>query len=324
MLAKALSFLVLALGYIPAQAEEVHQPYIDQLKIHMEDTESNDYIPSLKRELESQEPETRESYINDLKESDPSLQESPNASPSYTEQERIKLPYHSDEGAIEAVLADRSELKAKISGPIHNAIGMKFGISLNRAITSPTQSRQFDEIYGGNSAPNLSLYYEFQPFHNEWFGNVGIFGMAGICYYHGDGIFAVGLNRPAGSGTAFPAQANTQFQFFAAPVTIGLDYRFNLFRFLRPFIMAGPTTVGYVEMRNDAVAGSRGHGEGYLFSVGTLILLDWFSKTSAWDLYSSFGIKHSYLSVDFTRVSTLTGPIQYGTSGIMAGMTFEY
>ena len=110
----------------------------------------------------------------------------------------------------------------------------------------------------------------------------------GMSYFHGLGVFAQPLEIPQPGGTSsgklFSNQSNTKYQFFAAPVTVGLDYRFNLFRFLRPYIIAGPTVVGYVEMRNDATPGSHGHSEGFLVAAGASLLLDWMSSEGSWDL----------------------------------------
>jgi hypothetical protein len=149
-------------------------------------------------------------------------------------------------------------------------------------------------------------------------------GSVGLGYYHGNGNFAVDLAKPDGSGEFFGTASRTKFQFFTLPVMAGLSYRFNLLRILRPYVMAGPTLIGYVEMRNDSKEGNRGYSTGVYFSGGVSILLDWISKTSSWELYSNEGVKHYYLTIDYSRLSTLSGDVSVAVSGVYAGLTFEF
>ena len=181
-------------------AETSNQPYIDQLKNEIksenggkEEPVSNSpdpYIESIKKKLDAQEAEKEAekgaekdaekdgNYIEELKKSDPSLREEP-PTQSFIEQERIKLPPSSEGGAIQAVAEGKSELHPQIKGDIHSAFGAKYGVSLSRAITSSSELRNFNDIYGSSYAPDLTLFYEYQPFHSEWFGNIGIIGMGG-------------------------------------------------------------------------------------------------------------------------------------------------
>ncbi len=309
------------------------QPYIDQLKIEKKTEEPSffkkgqeSYIDSVRRGMKQKNQVTESSYIEELKKSDSSLksEKSEKEKKSYLEIEKEKLNPEVKGGAIQEVLEGHSELHAKIEGSIHHAFGLKYGVSLSRNISSSAQLLKFNDIYGENYAPDLSLFYEFQPFHSEWFGNVGLMGMVGASYFHGQGIFAKTLEIPGSGGQDFPSNSNTKFKFISVPVILGLDYRFNLLRILRPYVMAGVTSVGYIESRDDDIAGSRGHTEGFLVALGVAVLLDGLSSKSSWQFYSSFGIQHAYLTVDYTRLSTYTGSINYRVSGIMAGLMFEY
>jgi hypothetical protein len=323
--------LFIGMLFIPwARAETPSQPYIDQVqKEWREDgikeksygSGTQPYIDSLKRGFSHQKDE-QPNYIDRLRNEDPSL--SPSPSSSYIEKEKQELPDEKNESAIQALKEGHSELHPKFEGKINHAFGLRYGVGVSRDTTSPSQVSSFKTVYGANYTPEIHLFYEFQPFHSEIFGNVGIFGMAGMSYSEGKGQFAIPLTIPGSGGAKFSSTSTTKFQFIAVPVTIGLDYRFNLFQVLRPHVMAGPTIVGFLEDRSDKDPDSHGHSEGVFFCVGVSLLLDWVSTSSSSSLYSSFGIKHSYFTVDYSRTTTFTGDLLYNVSGIYAGFTFEY
>ncbi len=314
-------------------AIESNQPYIDEIKKQLGEEqkspsgEMDPYLQSIKKKLEADENHTGsfEGYTVELRAADPTLTPT-KLDTQFIESEKLKVAPHEEGGAIQAVLDGKSELHPKKEGKIHHAFGVRYGLSLSRNVTAPSQVKNFNDVYGSNYSPDINLFYEFQPFHSEWYGNIGIMILGGLSYFHGAGTFKSQIPKPppAPNGSYFPLTSNTEFKFFSLPAVLGVNYRFNLFRFLRPYFMLGATSVGYVEMRNDAVEGSRGHSEGYFLSSGVSILLDWFSKTGSWDLYSSFGIKHYYLTIDYTRISTFTGSLNYNVNGIVSGFTFEY
>src|SRR3712207_8577409 len=66
------------------------------------------------------------------------------------------------------------------------------------------------------------------------------------------------IRRPPRS-TLFPYTTlfRSGFLFIAVPVMVGLDYRFNLLKYVRPFVMAGPTAIAYFETRDDDREGDR-------------------------------------------------------------------
>jgi hypothetical protein len=312
----------------PVFAEPTGQPYIDQLKLEMKKKEkpgaeeSESYIESIQKKLKKERPteDSSTSYIEKLRASDP-IQLENNPEESYTAAEKLKMAPQEEGGAIQALNEGRAELHPKKKGEIRNALGLRYGAALTRNFTS-SSARNFNTIYGSSYAPDISLFYEYQPFHSERYGNIGIFGMGGIGYYHATGQFGFALPKPEG-GT-FPLATDVRFQFFTLPVTLGLDYRFNLFHYLRPYIMAGPTVIGYVELRNDPINGNRGNSRGLFVSVGTAIMLDWIFGSNTWSMYTNYGFKHTYLTIDYTRLNTFSGDISFDLSGFYAGMTFEY
>ncbi len=313
-------------------AETSIQPYIDQLKRktqekdseNFRDSDSSDsYIEKIRKKLDHDKSltDSHSNYIEKLKRANPALEAVPEG--SYSEKEKEKWEPLEEGGAIQAVREGRSELTAKKKGTIHHAFGFRYGASLRRSIyaTPALQLRQFSDVYGGNYAPDLSLFYEYQLFHSENYGSIGIVGTGGLSYFHGIGTLGVGIINPA-NGQNFPSATNTTFQFFTVPVTLALNYRMNLARVLRPFILAGPSMIGYSEMRNDGGATKWGRSLGFYVSTGLSFSLD--GLRSAWDLYSSFGVQHYYFSVDYSRLVTVLGDVNIGISGWNAGFTFEY
>jgi hypothetical protein len=88
--------------------------------------------------------------------------------------------------------------------------------------------------------------------------------------------------------------------------------------------MAGPALIGYLELRNDDGRTRYGESRALFLSGGVSILLDWISRGSSWDLYAEHKIKHYYLTVDYSRLSTFSGDLSATVSGINAGLTFEF
>jgi hypothetical protein len=312
------------------------QPYIDQLlqEIHgsksprdNKDSQSGNstYLEGIQTRLKSETSQSPPgSFIEDLKATD-ALRDEAGKSESYSEKERIRLETKSTTGAIQAVHEGKSELEFKRPGSIHHAMGLRYSVSINREIggTSVAQAFDFQNIYGGSYAPEFAIFYEYQPFHSEWFGNVGIVGSVGVNYFYGVGQYAIQVPKPGGTGF-FPANSAQKLQFFAVPIMVALNYRFNLFRILRPYVMLGPTLIGYLESRNDSVASNRGHSQGFTTSLGVSILMDWLSRGSSWNLYEDFAVKHYYLTLDYTQLVPLTGDVSFAFRGVSAGLTFEY
>ncbi|MEO5969207.1 MAG: hypothetical protein ABIQ95_04705, partial [Bdellovibrionia bacterium] len=212
----------------------------------------------------------------------------------------------------------------KRPGNIHNAMGLRYSLSVSRTIegAAGSQAANFKSVYGGIYDPEFALFYEYQPFHSEWLGNIGIVTNVGIDYFYGVARFARELPKPGGG--VFPINSLTKLQFFSVPVTIALNYRFNLLRILRPYAMIGPTLIGYLESRNDGGPVLKGYSQGFTTSIGVSVLMDWINKNSSWDLYSSFAVKHYYLTLDYTRLVPLSGDVRFSFEGISAGLTFEY
>ncbi|OFZ53470.1 MAG: hypothetical protein A2428_02795 [Bdellovibrionales bacterium RIFOXYC1_FULL_54_43] len=315
-----------------AQEAKSNQPYIDQLRQGLPSTETSteSYTEKIQQQLREKEgTPAKTQYIDELKRSLPEEETSPSG--SYLENEKAKLAPKPQGGAIQAVREGKSDLELRREGPIHHAAGFRLGASQTRDTTAIAGAgeKPYTDIYGTGWTPDLAFFYEYQPFHSEWFGNIGIYLSAGIGYASGMGNFQYTLKNfaateRAGQLVEFPSKSRTRFQFFSIPLIAAIDYRFNLFRILRPFVIVGPTVIGYVETRNDAAQGFRGDSRGLFMSGGVSLLLDWVSATSTWDLYAAHGFKHYYLTLEYSKLSTFSGDVDFAVSGFSLGLTFEY
>ena len=55
------------------------------------------------------------------------------------------------------------------------------------------------------------------------------------------------------------------------------------------------------------------------------VLLDWISGDSSCELYQDQGIKHYYLTLDYSRADTIKAtPVTIATSALSVGFTFEF
>ncbi|MGK5087157.1 CFI-box-CTERM domain-containing protein [Bdellovibrionota bacterium FG-2] len=317
----------------PAQ-EKTTQPYIDELKKGMEEkeTSSKPYTDLQKEKLPPNLIKLG-AYIDELKKEAPesSKEGSTPTHGTFLEREQEKIrekDAENDEkklGAIEAFKQGKSDLEAKKIGQILHATGFRIGVSSTRNITAPagTGLRNFSDVYGTSWTPEISLFFEYQPFHSEWFGSFGLWYGFGVSYYHGYGSFEFPL-RDANTNTDFNIKSSTLLQFYAIPVTAGLSYRLNFLRLIRPYVMVAPTLIGYLETRNDDQSGYRGVSKGLFFNGGAAILLDWMSRSMDYDRNAALGIHHTYITVDYTRISTLASTVSFSVSSLSVGLTFEY
>lgn len=317
------------------------QPYIDHLKERMKPSSEpsptpdlpDPFIQSLKRKMRPEQErnsENPEPYIDSLKRKHPErygpLPESSQNVEPYIESQKAKLGPGNETSAIEAVQNGTSALKMKRPGAITGAFGFRVGtiVSHDATASGGAQSASFSSLYGQNYAPDFSLLGEYQFFHSEKWGSLGAVFTVGLSYFHGFGNYQFQLKQP--DGTPFPMTSQTQFQFFAIPVSAGLDYRFNLTNYIRPFAMLSPTGIAFFESRSDNLAGGNHHGlsKGFQTAIGTAILADFISRNTAWDLYTDYGIKHAYFTVEYDRLMSVASTVNFTFSGLDVGVLFEF
>ncbi len=322
-------------------AEESNQPYIDLLKQTMppeknvapaaESGEPDPYIQSIRKKQEAQPgwvEDPSQNYTDRLRESDPKRGQN-ESSEGYSDGIRSRLEPKPPGGAIEAVMQNRSELQQKRLGDIHHAFGFRVSASRTFSITGETGSANgnFSDYYKTGYTPELSFFWEYQPFHSEWFGNFGLIGSGTVSYAMGKGRFpsavAGSLANPFG-GSDFTLDSRTNLRFITIPVSVGLIYRFNLPRIIRPYAMVAPTLTAYGEYRDDNKGSKTGYSTGILFSGGINLEVDRLFKELAWDLYADYGIKKFYLTIDYSKLTTASGLISFDRSVVSLGMTYEY
>jgi len=298
------------------------QPYIDSIRegLKAESTEGQSYIEKEKARLAKEgETTAQPSYIEGLKAADPE-KFTPVPTPSYIEQERAKLKPEAQGGAIAAVKEGHSDLHAKITGEIHHAAGLQIGVGVKREITLTSDaSRSFSNWYSNPSGfPDIRFFYEWQPFHSEWFGNIGLMIYSGISYFDGIGTFPPDLS-------GFPSESRTRLSFFEVPLMAGATYRFNLLRILRPYVTLGAGLIGYLENRSDSKAGNRGYSKALLMTGGVAISLGWMDPKQTFELYAQHGFQHFFLSLEYSRLVCVgTNQVNFSHQGITAGLTVEY
>lgn len=328
------------------RADDSVSPYIDHLKSQMKNSsdppstasQPEPYIQYLKRKQENLKNEQSGSageqpHIDKLRAADPSLNsaDKKDSDATYTEKKKQELGPDSFPSAIDAVRDGKSDLHMKRPGPVRGTIGFKIGTILNRSYngSAPVVVNPYSTVYGGDTkwVPDITFFAEFKPFSSETWGGLGLVGTGGFSYAKGFGIFSQTLyNQGNGSASpvAFPAQSFTQLTFITIPVAVQAKYQFNLLKWLRPYGMIGPTYVGMSENRNDGIGAQKALSKGITFSIGGAILMDWLSDSSAWDLYQDFSIKHVYLTVDYTRINSVSSPVSISNSGIYGGVSFEF
>jgi hypothetical protein len=317
----------------PVWADDSVQPYIDHLKkedgIPSAPADNNGsvspYIDSLKSKSGAPAGDDSEGYSNKIKAFLDKKDPSPTQSPSYTEEKKATLGPANDTGAIQAVKDGHSDLKYDKKGEIKYAIGLRFGIGINRDIVANNgvgTSTKFPDIYGANYAPDFALYAEYYLFRGD-VGKLGVFGMAGAGIFNGFGTFQVPpLNAQVG-GT-FTNASQVQLHYIELPGVIGFDYRFSLSKYVQPFIMAGPSLIAGFETRNDGGSTLHVLSEGGYGAVGISVLMDWVSRHDDWDRYQTDGFIHAYLDIQYTQLKTFAGDVTYSVGGPSLGVTFEY
>ncbi len=305
------------------------QPYIDRLKKGLDSKAnvSGSYTEELRKKLDQKD--NGLGYSERLRQGLPENKKNQKLNEGYSDQVKAGLEEKKQGGAIEAVEQGKSELHAKFKGDIHHAFGFKFApspVRNNVNSGSSATNNNFSAIYGNSWSPDISVFYEFQPFHSEWFGNVGVVFNLSFGYSSGFGAFLRSIQNATESQppSTYSGTSTIPFQFFTIPFTVGLNYRFNLLRILRPYVFAGPTLIGYAENRTDSQSMNRGNSRGATLSGGVALLMDWMSPSSRWDLYADQGIKHTYLTLDYTKLVTFSGDVNFDNSALSMGFTFEY
>ena len=334
--ASMVAFNGVALSF--AFGAESLSPYLDQIRERMgeagrssESGAQGSYTENLKSKL-GPAGVTGEGYTEALKAEMASQGPVSRPSPGpkaegYGLRERYRLESaRPSKSAIQALAEGRSELEPKRQGEIHWGASFKLGASITRTITSTDASlisQEFSGVYGTGWSPDLQISGEWQPFHSEWFGNVGLVAGTGFSSFRGKGVFAVNLTNPVTS-EAFGTESRTVFRYLMVPVWVGANYRFNLLRIVRPYVQGAAGVIGASETREDTNAKQNVMSRAVFMSAGAALWLNPLLPKTAWDLYAGSGVHHYSLIVDYTRVLPLGSGIRVASQGVSIGFLYEF
>lgn len=281
--------------YVPQKSGD--SPYIDSIRAKAGKNESSEgYTDSLKKEMAPTD-----------------------GSKNYGENLQKTLPPNNG-SAIEDYRNGKKLKPNKGTLETRNAFGFKILASANRTYTAgANQDIAYESVYGNGWVPDFSFHYEYRPFTSDLLKKFGLYSSLGTSFTKAKGRLKF-VVPPFDTAT----ESKTQFKFIAVPVNVGLIYRFNLSNFVYPYFGAGPSAIGFIENRNDKVKGQKGHDFGYWYTFGAAFGLDWISPSSSWNQYETGGIKHSYITLDYSRLESLSGGlVDFTVDGVEIGFTFE-
>ncbi|MBL7715575.1 MAG: hypothetical protein JNL01_08915 [Bdellovibrionales bacterium] len=345
--ASALLFGMLS-GSTQVLAQDSVSPHIDQIKakskIYQRDAEAEaeeqakgTYTQREKEKLLKEKPRDGSTFVPEGSSYTEGLKskilEKESADPSEGYTDRIKKRLIEEEkeltegGAIQKVQDGKSELEIKYADRIRSAMMFRVGVAIDRTFTvsSGATAANFSTVYGSGWAPDFLFSYEWQPYHSEWFGNIGFVFGGGLAFYDGKGRFQ---NPPPSippelGGGSYDAVSSVKFRFYTVPVFAGLNYRFNLFRIVRPYVQATPMLLGYWEGRTDRTNGQKGFSKGAILSGGIAIPMNFLSRKEAGDQYTQSGIQRMSLMIDFSKLFTIASAVNFNYQGISIGFLAE-
>ena len=200
---------------------------------------------------------------------------------------------------------------------------MNLSVKQDRTVAAEPAAvhRTYSSFYGDGYVPDLEFFYETQPFHGEWLGSLGLFGQLGVSWQRANGSFAHVIANPDGGD--FGDDSGTRFTFVTVPATVGAVYRLNLLRFARPYVKAGVSVIGYAEARSDDRDTLWGNSRGYMTGAGIAFPVDFLDSVASWSSYEAHGVQRNCITVDYQRLKTLSGALDFAVSGFSVGLLFE-
>ncbi len=335
------ALLVVFLG-LAAPLAQADQPYLDRIKRSLNEEEAlsdaqspadgQGYSEKLRGELKAKGKtgDPGKNYTGRIQsliqEEQAESGEKAEPSEAYTSTLKKKLtPASPEESAIARVRRGESELKIRKEGDIHFLGGFQMGASATRSVRDlgGVTNASLETIYGTSWVPDVRFHMEWQPFHSEWFGNIGFQGTAGFTLQTGKASFQFPLSDPV-SGEPFGSTSRTELRFITVPVTVGATYRFNLLRWIRPYVQGSGLIVGYSETRSDGLADKSGYSSGVSWGGGANFLLNPLFPSVTRDLYLSSGVHHLYLTVDWSQQLTKEGDLEFSSNTVSAGLSYEF
>ena len=316
-------------------ANDARAPFLAKIRKQLNEDEpasTRDSLEKQKEKLLKEEPMAEGSFIEAVRKKLAKEEDAPARAESgdYLARERERLlevekELDGEPGSISgsAIADTKKGLGPKQGikeGNIHHGMGFKFGASIERSVSvagSIGSGVAFSTLYAAQVAPDLTLAYEFQPFHSENFGSLGFGGILGASLYRGKGKFQVDL-------PGFGSVSDTEFRFLFVPVMALVNYRFNLPRLIRPYVQAAAGPNLFVETRSDSTRNKHGYSLGAIFTGGVAINLNYLTSNRGWESYTEAGIHHTLLTIDYSRQVHLRGDLNVQASGVNVGLNYEF
>lgn len=137
-----------------------------------------------------------------------------------------------------------------------------------------------------------------------------------------------GLASAPGNSILFGREILTgRVDYELAPVNIFVLLRavFNEGQWLVPYAGGGWTRM-YYRVKTEGQETTRGSSDGYHWRAGLQLLLDGIDPRAANNLFTDYGINHTYLfgEVQVTKVTVGTPEINLGGKSYLAGFLFEF
>jgi hypothetical protein len=311
------------------QASAQSTSYIDRLKRTMpkDITGPEDYENYtervIKKDLKDSPPPSG-SYTERLKRTDPKANDKAEKG-SYTERLRQSVEPSDLKSVIQSVYEGKSELKEKKIGKVKQAAGVRVGASIDHSISIPSKgsSATLQSIYGNRYYPDVQFFYDYYFLQNPIFGNLGIGASAGLVYLSRRASFQVPLVNPV-TNQPFSSVTDIRLRFYVVPVSAHFTYRFQLMKYVVPFVYGGPAAVFYQERRTDSQDTKKGYSLGSMWGGGAAFQLNWLFPKTTWELYSSTGVHELFLTIDYRKTQTPKQPVEFNMAGLTAGLTYAF
>lgn len=176
----------------------------------------------------------------------------------------------------------------------------------------------YDSMYGSSSQAMFMFDYEWKPFNG--YGSLGIQAGLGLLYATGQGRFIT-------PDPQFPNQeAKEEYSFLAVPLNVGGVYRLEWSdrQWIAPYVSAGGTYIGVVEIRDDGKSPSVVGTPGVYGAGGLLFNIAAMSDDTAFTLSSEYGINNLWLSLEYRQLQTFSEDVDFSGGIIGAGVTVDY
>jgi hypothetical protein len=309
-------------------------PYIDKVRARMKDdpdskdlSSSKDYSKIEKEKLKEKDGVSSSDGYTErmrakLKKEESEKEEKPeekkSVSGTYLEQQKKNLPAEDPRpSVIDTVRANTYRAPDPFEkAQVTQGASFKVGVATGATVGVNGSTAEFERVYGTGWNPEIIFHYEYQPFHSERWGSLGLTGDFGFSQAGGFGTLAFPY-----AGTRV---SRTSFNFIQIPVLGGVNYRFNALHILRPYVSVAGGVMGYTEIRTDSQPDYRGYALIATGSVGVSLLLDFFDRNTMVDAYNSFGIQHVFLFAEYLAMRTLSGAVTFERGGIYSGFLFEF